>query len=245
MLSVIAMNAINKATTGSGSTLPGTVASHKDRMNLVSMHQSLAVQAQMTDGSVLVPSDLTQRADTRDNTTADFFSALIAARYAAPSQLISANENSPFVWVDEDYDYLGYDPVNDVFWDPTFVADLATESNVSFAHVPLYGPRLRRQWRFAADHQIPLLGDRGPKDGAQDPTSYTYGRDGRWRGHLVFGDGHVAFVETFTPSGLFYLDGRQQVPDNIFRMEQGLEGMDVILAFTRLMTDDGPELQHD
>ena len=245
VLAVIMMNALNKSMTGAGSALPGTVASFEDKQYLVILYQSMATGASFNDGRFLVPSELSGRRDPTENTTADLFSAMIAQQYTVPGQLISGNEYSPNVWPDEDYDYTAYNPTAGTHWDRSFVADLDVESNNSFAHVPLYGQRLRHTWRFTADSRQPLLGNRGPKGGVDDPNSYTYGRDERWAGHLVFGDGHVEFIETFTPSGLFYEAGGERRPDNIFAMEEGPDGRDVILTFTRAMTEEGPIIQHD
>jgi prepilin-type processing-associated H-X9-DG protein len=214
-------------------------------MYLVSIYQSMAVSAQMGDGRFLVPSALTRRRDIADDTTAGLFSAMIAQQYAAPEQLFSANERNPNVWMDEDYDYLAYNPAEDSYWDAAFVADLELESNNSFAHIPLYGERLRRLWRFTAGSSAPLLGNRGPADGVDDPDSYTYGVNGTWAGHIVFGDGHVEYAETFTLSSVFFDAGGQRQPDNLFRMDDGPDGVDVILTFTKTMSKDGPVIQYD
>jgi hypothetical protein len=245
VLGVVMTTAINKAMTGTGSTLPATVASHQDRQYLVSIYQAMAVASQLNEGRFLVPSALTRRRDPGDDTTAGFFSAMIAQHYAMPEQLYSANERNPNVWLDEDYDYLAYNPAEDTYWDPAFVADLEVESNNSFAHVPLHGERLRRYWRFTAGSRTPVLGNRGPADGVDDPGSYTYGPDGRWAGHVVFGDGHIEFIETFTLNSVFFDAGGLQQPDNLFRMDDGPDGADVILTFTKVMTEDGPVIQHD
>jgi hypothetical protein len=230
VLGLVMTTAINKAMTGGGATLPGTAASHEDRQYLLSLYQSMAVQSQFNEGRFLVPSALTRSRDRADDTTAALF---------------SANELNPNVWPDEDYDYLAYSPADDTYWDPAFVADLDVESNNSFAHIPLYGERLRQHWRFTASSRTPLLGNRGPADGVDDPGSYTYGLDGRWAGQVVFGDGHVEFIQAFTLNSVFFDAGGQQQPDNLFRMDDGPDGADVILTFTKTMTDDGPVIQHD
>jgi prepilin-type processing-associated H-X9-DG protein len=244
-LGVVMSTAINKAMTGAGSTAPGTAAAHEDRLYLLSLYQSLAVGAQLNEERLLVPSALTRRRDPGDDTTAGLFSAMIAQQYAVPQQLCSAHERNPNVWPDDDYDYLAYSPADDTYWDPAFAADLEVESNVSFAHIPLYGERLRRHWRFPAGSHTPLLGNRGPAQGVADPNSYTYGRDGRWAGHVVFGDGHVEYIQTFTLSSVFFDAGGQRQPDNLFRMDDGPDGADVILTFTKVMTEAGPVVQHD
>jgi hypothetical protein len=245
VLGLVMTSAINKALRGGGSTMSGTVASHEDRQYLFSIYQSMAVQAQFNEGRFLVPSELTRRRDIGDNTTAALFSAMIAQQYAVPQQLYSANEMNPNVWPDEDYDYVAYNPAEDTHWDPGFAADLEVESNDSFAHIPLFGERLRRHWRFTTGSRAPLLGNRGPADGVDDPSSLTYGLNGSWAGHVVFGDGHVEYTETFTLNSVFFDSGGQAQPDNLYRMDDGPDGVDVILTFTKAMTDDGPVIQHD
>jgi prepilin-type processing-associated H-X9-DG protein len=111
--------------------------------------------------------------------------------------------------------------------------------------VPLYGRRLSRHWRFTAGSRTAVMGNRGPRDGIDDPSSYTYGRDGRWAGHVVFGDGHVEFLESFVPPGMLDGSGSERLQDNLFAMEEGASGGDAILTFTRIMEHDGPVIQHD
>jgi hypothetical protein len=170
---------------------------------------------------------------------------MIAQSYTVPGQLISGNEFNPAVVRDEDYDYQSFSPREGTYWDPSFVADLVTGSNTSFAHVPLHGERLRRMWRFTAGSRTPLLGNRGPAGGVHDPTSLTYGRNGVWGGHVVYGDGHVEFHDTFTPAGVTYGGGAERRPDNIFDAEEGADGLDAKLTFTKKMTEEGPEVQWD
>jgi hypothetical protein len=245
VLGVVMTNALNRAMTGSGSTLPGTAASFEDKQYLTALFKAMAADSHFNDGRFLVPGELSRRPNVSDNTTANLFSAMIAQHYTVPGQLISGNENSPRVWPDEDYDYAAYHPTAGTFWDPSFVADLEVESNDSFAHMPLFGTRLRQHWRFAAGSHTPLLGNRGPQGGIEDPSSFTYGRDGRWAGHIVFGDGHVEFAQSFTRPGLLQGPGGERLPDNIFDMEEGADGRDAILTFTKEMTEDGPSVQHD
>ncbi len=245
VLAVVALRAMNTSIPGDGSALQGTVHSFADEQHFSAIFQSLVAHAHASEGRLLVPADVAGRSEGELNTTADLFSALIASHLTVPDQLISANEYSPLVWPDDDYDFTAYDPAAGIFWDRRFVADLELRSNDSFAHVPLYGDRLRRQWTAGAGHRTILLGNRGPRDGVQDASSYTCGRNGLWAGHLVFGDGHVEFSDTFTPPGLLLeLEGRQ-LPDNVFAMEEGPGGLDAILTFTKRMTAKGPEVQHD
>ncbi len=246
VLGVILSNSMLKATTGAGSTRSGTVSSFQDKQYLSSIYQTLVVEAQLSrDGRFLVPGALSRRRDAGDDTTANLFSAMVAQLSVPTSQLISGNEMSPYVKLHENYDYTAYSPADDTYWDPEFFADLTWESNTSFAHIPLYGDRLRRYWHAGVGSRTPLLGNRGPKDGVADPDSWTYNRDGRWAGHLVFGDGHVEFVHSFTINSIFLQGPDGNRPDNLFAMEQGADGNDVVLSFTKQMTGDGPVLQYD
>ncbi len=251
VLSVVLLNSLNQALTGSKSAMPGTVASFQDKEYLRALFQSMAVSdavgsnVLMGDDPFITPATVAREGDVSLNTTANLFSAMVMQQYTIPAQLISGNEYNPDVWQDEDYNYGAYDSYEGVFWDPTFVADLDLESNVSFAHIPLHGRRYNRFWKFTVDSRAPLLGNRGPLDGVDNPSSYTYGRNGQWGGHIVFGDGHVDFFESFFVAGLSYSEDGQTNHDNIFAMETGPDGDDAILSFTKLMDEDGPVLQHD
>jgi len=251
VLSVLLLNGLNDAATGQKSAKVGTVASFKDKENLRSLFQSMAFAQPNITGSrtsyYITPSIVADDDDISHNTTASLYSVMIMQRYAVPKQLISGNEYNPDIWEDEDYNMNAYDPYNGVFWDTKFKADLGIEkeSNVSFAHMPLFGKRYHRFWSFTVDAQSILLGNRGPAAGVDNPESYTYGRNGQWGGHIVFGDGHVDFVTTFFAPGVSYSRDGVDTADNIFAMEDGEEGIDAILSFTKLMHEYGPELQYD
>lgn len=246
VLMVILMTSMNKAVTGEGSSKDGTVHSFEDKMYLKALFDSMAVNANENKGSYLVPSNCSGSNDPSQNTTANMFSAMLAQNFTVPKQLISGNEFSGYVEPCLDYDFAAYSPQNRSFWDPNFKADLKKISNVSFAHLPLFGDRFKHNWNSSRmSSRYPILGNRGPKDGVDDPNSLSYGRNGKWGGHLVFGDGHIDFVESFTPSGISLERGGQTYSDNIFKMDDGPNGEDVILSFTKSMSSNGPELQHD
>ena len=90
------------------------------------------------------------------------------------------------------------------------------------------------------------LGNRGPLEGEPDGASYTCGPHGHWAGNVVFNDNHTKLIDTFTPANhkQRIVDGKEE-KDNIFKMEDGPEGGDAILSFTRSIGEDGPVLQHD
>lgn len=245
VLFAVLMTGLNRAVTGEGSAQGGTVRSVRDQMNLHAIMQGMIVYAGDHDGWFPVPSEIDGSGDPARNTTANLFSALVALRYATPEQLVAANEFSGYVEVDHDYDYTAFHPAENTYWDPGFRADLDDLANVSWAHLPLAGARAERGWRSTLDGAMPVLGSRGPKDGVEDTASFTYGRNGRWGGHVAYGDGHVAFIESFTPAGIVRDTDGGLVPDNVFAMEDGPLGADIVLAFTREMTEAGPMLQWD
>lgn len=246
VLFAISMSALNKAITGEGSPREGTVRSTQDMIQLNGLYQSmLAGSRDFQDSRYLVPSIVSRSGDRSEDTTANLYSAMVAMQYTRPESLISGNEYNHYVVVKDDYDYSAYAPDRGSFWDTSFKADLHDLANVSFAHMPLYGERYRRGWRATHDARTILVGNRGPEDGRDDPYSYTYGRDGVWGGHVLYGDGHIRFHTEFTPPGLTYERDGQSHPDNLFYMDDGPDGRDAILSFTREMRADGPVLQYD
>ena len=232
VLSVVLLNSLNQAMTGEKSAMPGTVASFKDKEYLRALYLSMVVSDQLGDKPFITPSTIAGSEDISLNTTANLFSAMIMQQYTIPAQLISGNEYSPNVWRDEDYNYRAHNPYDGVFWDPNFVADLDVDSNNSFAHIPLYGRRYQRYWKFSADSRAPLLGNRGPINGVDDSSSYTYGRNRKWGGHIAFGDGHVDFFASFFPSGLTYDEDGLTQHDNIIASQHCSTGCDALLIFT-------------
>jgi prepilin-type processing-associated H-X9-DG protein len=245
ILAVMLMSSLNKAVTGEGNTRANTVRSFEDKLYLTALFQSMTAHASDHEGRFVTPSEVGRDLDHRVDTTASMYSAMLMEHYTVPKQLISANENSPHVWVDDDYDWYVYSPRNGVYWDPDFAADLHDLSNVSFAHMPLHGERYDRYWRSTFTANVPLIGTRGPRSGQPDVSSYTYGQDGAWAGHVMFADGHVEFIETFSPQNVFFEENGERFRDNIFSMEQGPGGGDAILSFTEEMTEEGPVLQWD
>ena len=58
-------------------------------------------------------------------------------------------------------------------------------------------------------------------------------------------DNGVEWLTTMTPSWLTFESNGWQMPDNIFAFDDGIDGGDVILSFTKDITEDGPVVQHD
>ncbi|MBL9121911.1 MAG: hypothetical protein JNL80_18540 [Phycisphaerae bacterium] len=243
VLFAVLMNSLNVAVTGAGNTTSGSVHSLSDQLQLTQMAQACFIAGQNNGlKGAPTPSQRLGAKGTSSDTTANVFSLLIAERYADPSLLVSKNERSPNVWERENYNYQAVQPSQRSYWDENFKADLTKESNVSFAHVPLCGSRSTYWTEVRLDTRFPLMGSRGPANGQPNPASMTYGRDNRWGGFHVFGDGHVEFTEIFTAKNMQLEDGSA---DNVYAMEGEAEGGDAILAFTLLMREGVPTLQWD
>lgn len=177
------------------------------------------------------------------NTTDRLYSALIAQRYASPAQMVSPGEVNPNVRAMRDFNYDAFAPTRHSYWDDRFEADLEQGSHVSYAHLLLHGERMYALWNENAPGHAPLLGTRGPYGGIADPDSHTCDRHGNWTGTVVRNDNTTIQLDRMTPPDLFFGSGRQ--PDNIFAMDDGSSGEDVILTFTFANEGDGPTIQHD
>jgi len=245
VLMAIGLASLNRAVTGEGNTRSGTVHSVQDQIVLAEMHRAMWLFGQESGGWYLVPSNFHPEADRSTNTTANFYSAMIARNFFAAEQLVSANEHSPYVEPMTDYDHDAYQPRFGQFWDPRFSADLDDVSNVSFAHLPLFGERCERNWGLDGEPSMPIVGARGPKDGQPDPSSFTHGDDGTWAGYVVTNGGSIHLLERseLPDRSVSTADGR--VPDNPYAAEDGPAGADALLGFTKAMTEGGPELQWD
>lgn len=232
----------------------------KDATQLRGIHQSLLVYAREFGGQMPRPGLIDRLPnngveepgrgpeDFSQNTTAGLHSACIMQNYYSPELVISPLERNPHVKMDADFNYAAYDviPTVDCYWDPKFKADLESESNVSYANLVLFGKRMEMQWRESLDSKFVVLGNRGPRNGVINPESFTCDKEGRWSGNVVFNDNHTEFLETTWPAMLTYTDAAgEKKPDNLFCMEDGPAGVDVIVTFTKSMTKDGAELQWD
>ena len=187
--------------------------------------------------------------DPSRNTTANLYSALIIQNYFTAELAISPVDRNPNVRLKADYNYDAYDPTEDLYWDATFLADLETGSNASYAHLALDGERVKLHWRAVAagpdGPSIPVLGNRGPVGGEPDWASVTCSPHGNWSGHLMANDGTMVYTSEVTREGLEYARGGDKRLDNVFAIETGPKGSDVVLSFTRSLGGDGAVLQYD
>ena len=187
------------------------------------------------------------------NNTANMFSACISQSYFSQQLVISPSEPNGRVLVKGDYNQEAYSPINNIYWDETFVADLDTLSNTSYAHSPLVGKRGREKWRDNLDSEWAMLSNRGVQDGSLVPADYegslTLGIHGgrkQWAGNVAYADGHVDLEPAFTKDGINYLaPGGTLEADNFF-LEQTTDssqaggfgsGFDIFLTITLTVQD--------
>ena len=237
VLLAIAMPALQQSMTGikeEGGKAPISGWGLQDQMNLYALMQSLNAASLGSGEPFPQPSEISGSRDIADDTTANLYSVLVMQRLVPANQLVSQADF--LVDVDRDYDFTMYDPRSRVYWDPAFSADLHEDSNVSYAHMPLYGDRLRDNWSAQMSSSFPLFGNRGPKDGIEREDSYAC-FDGLWGGYVAFGDGHVDFLDS--PSAF------RRSGDGLFSIDDEARHSDAILGFTELMNSDGPVLQWD
>jgi prepilin-type processing-associated H-X9-DG protein len=224
--------------TGSGGGVQeNQISTHSDRMNLDSIYKSMIMMEMEFGGHLPAPSLIAGSRDKSQDTTANFYSMLVARAGVPPSILISENEQSFNVNPDEDYNITSYNPSSGTYWDPSFKADLLSESNVSFAHMPLLGDRFDQGWIKGGPSMMPVIGNRGPKDGVGAGDSIFVGV--AWAGNVVYADGHIDFTYACAVPTLY------GGSDNLFSVESGAHGLDAILSFTSAISEQGFELQFD
>ena len=212
-----------------------------DQVNLYALMQGLNVAGLSSGEGMPVPSEVSGSRDIGEDTTANLYSLLVMQRYVTPDKLVSRADY--MVDPDEDYNWAAYDPRGGVYWDSSFEANLNDISNVSYAHMPLYGDRLKNNWgsRMKLSTSFPLFGNRGPEDGIETEESYAC-FNGKWGGYVAFGDGHVEFLGS--PSA-FRGSLNRGGPDGLFSIDDTTRHSDAILGFTYRMEADGPVLQWD
>jgi len=231
----------------------------KDQAQIRGIHQSLIIFANENKGVFLRPGLIDRLAspengnretpgrgpeDIAANTSAMMYSNLLMQNFVTPELLVSPVERSTRVTVKADYAYDKYSPPNDVYWDDTFKADLADVSNASYAHVPLCGKRMDEGWRSTLNAKYASMGNRGPKDGEIDPKSWTCGPHGHWAGNIGFNDNHVEFLTATRVPVVAEGEGKAD-SDNLFAVEDGPLGGDMVITFTKVMAEAGAEIQFD
>ncbi len=233
------ISGLKTGTDDAGRAVPASGGRMRDMFQTQQLIQSLISSSVAGDPAFPRPSAMT--GDEADDTTDHVYSLLIAERIVSPEALISSMDWGNVEAYDR-YDWNAWNPSDGEYWDPGFSADLADISNVSYAHLVLYGDRASHWSSRKMDSTMPVLGNRGPKDGVSSVDSLTCDPDtGRWAGYFAYGDGHVALVQ-----GVGNASRRGQVGvDLVFRMDDEEGHSDAILGFTRDIGRSGPILQWD
>ncbi|MAI67018.1 MAG: hypothetical protein CMJ26_03970 [Phycisphaerae bacterium] len=225
MMSIYMSSADKAVTGGKGKSAKGSVWGMQDQIQLQLLGQALTIDAMSNKhNQFLTPSVLSRSNDVYDNNSANFWSAMLVQNLAKAEQLVSRGDRG---WVEEaKIDYRSQD------WDPDFSVDLSETANVSYAHMPLWGERLKKRWNVNA-RRFPIMGNRGPVDGDENTNSVTLDDDGVWRGWVLHSDNSIKWVEGTSASG-----------DNLF-LFQGDNAGDAILGYTIELDDAGPTFVWD
>jgi len=237
VMMTIYMSSLDKAVTGGkGKSAQGSVWGMQDQIQLQLLGQALTIDAMSNkNNQFLTPSVLSRSNDVYDNNSANFWSALLVQNLAKAEQLISPGDRG---WVEKaQIDYRADD------WDPSFSVDLSEIANVSYAHMPLFGERLKKRWNTQAG-RFPIMGNRGPVDGDEFADSITVDDDGVWRGWVLHSDNSITWVEGTSVVSKWR---RQDVvaKDNVFLIEEEDSSDDAILGYTLEMDAYGPTLVWD
>lgn len=232
----------------------------KDATQIRGIHQSWVVYAKDFNGIFPTPG-LERRLpfngttmpgrgeeDRTQNTTANLYSMCIMGNYFSPEMCIGPTEpSSRVVTHEDDYNYEAYSPIHGVHWDAKFEADLHKTSNVSYAHMPLFGEMKLKHWRDTLDASHPIIGNRGPLGGVHDPNSITnkiHSPHSRWSGFIIPSDNSVNFTETFPTrpraATIEYTIAPECLPNN-----RQPPSTDAVITFTKHMRGSIPVVQHD
>jgi hypothetical protein len=226
-------------TDDAGRAVPASKGRLTDMFQIQQLMQSLNTYGLGGKGEFPRPSLKT--GDGSDDTTANLYSMLIAERIVSPEALISKMDQGNVEPYGQ-YDWNAWNPEDGVYWDEGFTADLDDISNVSYAHMVLYGDRATHWSSKKMDSSMPILGNRGPRDGEPNVDSWVCDPGtGRWAGYFAYGDGHVVLVQGLGDARRRY-DGGE---DHVFRIDDEVRHGDSILGFTSGMDRDGPILQWD
>ncbi|MBT4530051.1 MAG: hypothetical protein HOC27_02495, partial [Phycisphaerae bacterium] len=98
VLMSIYMSSVSKSVTGGKGTSSATSAwGMIDKIQLLQIGNALKIDSQM-NGQYLTPSKLSRSGDIRDNTSANFWSAMLLQRLVTPEALVSKTDPS---WVEK------------------------------------------------------------------------------------------------------------------------------------------------
>jgi hypothetical protein len=233
------LKGIGSGTSDDGTAVPVNKGRITDMVQLQQLMAALNTAGLGGGGAFPRPSALTD--EVSDDITANIYSLLIAQRIVPAEMLVSPLDNA-LADVYADYNWSAWDPGSGVRWDTGFSADLSDETNVSYAHLVLYGDRDKNWSSRHLDSTFPIVANRGPQDGMPSRDSLTCDADtGRWAGYVAYGDGHVELI-----NGVHNATRNSSIgPDGFFRIDDEDRHTDAILGFTEFMGGGGPALQWD
>ena len=229
----------------------------KDTTQIRGIHQSWLVFAREFEGLLPTPGLIDRLPfngveepgrgpeDEQQNDTARLHSACIMQNYYSPQLAVTPVEISGRVIIKDDFNFELYNavPAVDVYWDDSFDADLTSESNTSYASMPIAGDRKKRQWKETLDSAWPILSNRGVKEGSTADIDYNrsltleiHGSSKSWEGNICYNDNHCEVSKTFKPEGVSYINGGTVNADNVFKNDlfaatspQGIDAYLVII----------------
>jgi prepilin-type N-terminal cleavage/methylation domain-containing protein len=201
-----------------------------------------------------------------NNHHAALYSLVVQQNYASPAILLSPSENNVKVVSDSNYQYEQYKPLQGIYWDPNFKADLTSECNTSYATMLLNGKRKRSEWKGGGRSDFAVIGTPGINTGAGTDYVIDYGGGGdialyesskmldymggrnEWFGNVCFNDGHVVYTNRFRPDGhrkWTNSDGGTTEDDIFVHESTGNEypnnGNDAFLCISNRVQNDDPE----
>lgn len=212
----------------------------KDGTQIAQIHKSWLIYSGENEGIFPTPGLINRLAfqgqeipgrgeeDPTQNDTANLYAVCIAQNFFTPELAVSTAEPNGNVLVKIDYNYGLVSPINDIYWDPTFEADLELLSHLSYSSTPMFDKRKQRQWINSLDSKFAIVGNRGVEDGSLDPTEYEdsktlqiHGSSKEWIGNMCFNDNHIELLKSFFPEGVNYQEvgSGDTVQDNIFLNE--------------------------
>jgi prepilin-type N-terminal cleavage/methylation domain-containing protein len=186
--------------------------------------------------------------DITQNNHANMHSLCVMENLYPADLQVSSAEISPSVSTMTFYEWDRKNPAANVYWDDRMRADLSAVSHISYASMPIAGPRKAKQWNNSADSSFAILGMRGPKDGdiaqmINSKTSEMHGPPREWQGPIGYNDNSVVFEKSFFPEKLKRV-GPNNDFDNLFKNDGGSQtaahqGDDVWLYLVKSMSGDG------
>ncbi|MDP7071038.1 MAG: hypothetical protein QF561_06795 [Phycisphaerales bacterium] len=233
------LKGIQTGTAEDGSAVPASKGRLTDMFQLQQLAQTMTLSG--LGGGELFPRPSELTGDVEDDITASVYSLMIAQRLVSPESLVSPLDEANVEAAD--YQWGSWGPRDGAAWDETFAADLDDLTNVSYAHLVLYGDRVAHWSSRKLDSTMPIFSNRGPRNGEASEASLTcHPETGRWTGYTAFGDGHVALLQDISNARRRPRSGGV---DGFFSIDDEDRHADAIIGFTSGMDAEGPTLQWD